>query len=282
MPSSLASQLAKGVSLNAPLLSETARKKHYASSSYLFSVSSKSQIDDLDAIHALATNALEHLKHIYPSVLTISDKGSHTYRYVFSQHARDTDRTLLTPDELTELNTALKRCMQALGPCLLEGHTGRVIEWLVRRFRVNEFNVSDILTVFFPYHDSPHFAKMVSILTIDDNCPWRFLSSYKILGKPLARSVLVTEMLKSGELTRFIVTLLPDTMTTSKGVYSHRTLFCFNTSVLLEYISRAGKKSLDAGLLAILLPSLTEPLKVGAERSISQDLIKDGVVSVVA
>ena len=123
---------------------------------------------------------------------------------------------------------------------------------------------------------------MVSILTIDDNSPWRFLSSYKILGKPLARSVLVTEMLKSGELTRLIVTLLPDTMTTSKGVYSHRTLFCFNTSVLLEYISRAGKKSLDAGLLAVLLPSLTEHLKVGAERSISQDLIKDGVVSVVA
>lgn len=32
--------------------------------------------------------------------------------------------------------------------------------------RINEFNVEDILSLFLPYHDSPHFAKMVSILHI--------------------------------------------------------------------------------------------------------------------
>lgn len=278
MPSLLASQLSQGISLNAPLLSETARRKHFSSSSYLFSSLSKSQIDDLDAIHALSINALEHLKHIYPSVLAISDKNSHTFRLVFSSRARETDRTLITPEELTELNAALKQCMQALGPCLMEGHTGRIIEWLVRRFRINEFNVQDILSLFMPYHESPHFAKMVSILSIDDNSPWRFLSAFKTLGKPLPRSVLTTEMLKSKELTRYIVNLLPEALSTSKGVNVHRTLLCFNTAILLEYITRAGKKDLDAGLVATLLPSLTEPIKVGIERSISRELVKDGVL----
>lgn len=33
-------------------------------------------------------------------------------------------------------------------------------------YRVNEFNIEAILTVFLPYHESPHFAKMVTILHI--------------------------------------------------------------------------------------------------------------------
>jgi len=32
--------------------------------------------------------------------------------------------------------------------------------------RINEFNVEDVLALFFPYHESPHFAKMLSILHI--------------------------------------------------------------------------------------------------------------------
>lgn len=32
--------------------------------------------------------------------------------------------------------------------------------------RINEFNIEDVLSVFLPYHDSPHFAKMATILHI--------------------------------------------------------------------------------------------------------------------
>ena len=32
--------------------------------------------------------------------------------------------------------------------------------------RVNEFNVESVLALFLPYHDTPHFAKMVTILHI--------------------------------------------------------------------------------------------------------------------
>ena len=32
--------------------------------------------------------------------------------------------------------------------------------------RINEFNLESILTLFLPYHESPHFAKMVTILHI--------------------------------------------------------------------------------------------------------------------
>ena len=147
MPSLLASQLAKNVSLNAPLLSETARKKHFASSSYLFSASSKAQIDDLDTIHALALNALAQLKRVYIP-LAAFDEQSQVFRNIFSQRARETDRTLLTVAEARDLNEAIKTLTRALGCCLMVDATGRVIEWLVRRFRVNEFNIPDLLALF--------------------------------------------------------------------------------------------------------------------------------------
>ncbi|KAH8112066.1 hypothetical protein DFH11DRAFT_1788270 [Phellopilus nigrolimitatus] len=276
MPSSLAAQLAKGVSLNAPLLSETARKKHFASSSYLFSSSTKGQIDDLDSIYALAANALAQLRLIYPSFAAFND-SSQVHRSLFSQRAKDTDRTLLANEELKELNDAIRACLMALGPCLLEEPAGRILEWLVRRFRVNEFNVPDVLALFLPYHESPHFAKMVSILTIDEAGPWRCLAPYKAAGKALPRSALVTEMRKDSELARYVVALLPSTLEAMDGANVHRTLICFNTSVVLEYITRSDKKDLDAGTLAFLLPALLEPLKVG-EPGVPHALLKDRIL----
>jgi len=31
-------------------------------------------------------------------------------------------------------------------------------------FRINEFNVEAMLSLFLPYHETPHFAKVVTIL----------------------------------------------------------------------------------------------------------------------
>ena len=117
MPSALATQLAQNVSLNAPLLSETARKKHFASSSYLFSSSTKGQIDDIDTIHSLSLNALSQLKQVYPS-LAAFDEQSLVFRVLFSHRAKETDRTLLTKGGLTEINATVKSWLSALGPCL--------------------------------------------------------------------------------------------------------------------------------------------------------------------
>lgn len=272
MPSSLAAQLAKGVSLNAPILSETQRKKHFALSSYLFSTSTKSQIDDLDSIHALAESALLQLRLLVPESETFNP-NSPTYRSLFSQHARDTDRTLLTKDGQAELDTAIQTCLRSLGPCLLESQAGRVIEWLVRRFRINEFNVRDILSAFVPYHESPHFAKMVSIMAVDVNAPWSFLSGYKSSGSSLQRSALVTEMLRNTELARFVFAILPNTISMDVQC-AHRALANFNTATVFEFMARAGKKHFDASTMAFVIPALTGPLGIDK----GQDLAKDVIV----
>lgn len=63
-------------------------------------------------------------------------------------------------------------------------------------------------------------------------------------------------MLRNVDLTRFVASILPDSV---KSGYSHRTLAAFHTSTLLEFISR--NKSMDEETLAIILPSLLETLQ---------------------
>ena len=98
-------------------------------------------------------------------------------------------------------------------------------------------------------------------------------------------------MLKDVDLTRFVVNLLPSTLDENLrpkvGFSVHRTLLAFNLATLLEYLSHAKEDTLDAGLLAFLLPALLSPLQLadsdGSDKTsrnpITPILKKDSIVS---
>lgn len=125
MASSLAAQLALGVSLNKSLLVDRTRRG--PTESYLFS-SREADKHDLEAIHALGVNALSKLKTVEPLLGLYEDT-------LFSDAAKSKDRTLQTAEANAELDRAIEGFLALLGPYLLEETTGKIIEWLVRRFR---------------------------------------------------------------------------------------------------------------------------------------------------
>ena len=123
--SSLAAQLTKNASLNTTLLVDRSRRKH--AESYLFTGRDADQ-HDLDSIHALGVNGLLQLASLNPSLQQFEEK-------LFSDHAKSTDRTLLPSEANADLDTSIVACLSLLGPYLMETPTGKVIEWLIRRFR---------------------------------------------------------------------------------------------------------------------------------------------------
>ena len=125
MPSSLATQLAQGASLNSALLVDRARRK--PTQSYLFT-GREADNHDLESIHALAWNALVQLRQWNPAVQTYETS-------LFSDAAKGLDRTLLPADEAKELDAKISAFLPLLGKDLMEMPIGRVLEWLVRRFR---------------------------------------------------------------------------------------------------------------------------------------------------
>ncbi|KAF8797612.1 hypothetical protein BYT27DRAFT_7204423 [Phlegmacium glaucopus] len=264
--SGLASQLAQNASLNSALLVDRSRRKPV--SSYLFTGREADQ-HDLEAIHALGVNSLIHLSSIEPALAKYED-------VLFSDLAKSTDRTLLSADASRELDKSIEEFLLQLSPYLMEAPSSSILEWLVRRFRINEFNVEATLALFLPYHESPHFAKMVTILHIQRNSTWSFLLPYKSAGQKLPRVSLVTEMLKNTELARFVTSLLP---TAIKNGFSHRVLLAFNAAALHEFITRS--KVLDEGTMAYLLPALLEPLQQKSSTP-SQDSILGSYILLVA
>ncbi|KAG6836982.1 hypothetical protein H0H93_016935 [Arthromyces matolae] len=244
--SSLAAQLAQQASLNTALLVDRSRRK--SAESYLFTGREADQ-HDLESIHALGVNGLLQLALLNPSLKKFEDQ-------LFSEYAKITDRTLLPSDANAELDLGIASFLDLLGPYVMEAPTGKILEWLVRRFRINEFNVEAVLSLFLPYHESPHFTKMLSILHIKQNSTWSFLLPFKSAAQNLPRMSLVTEMLRNSDVARFATSLLPSAL---KEKRSHRVLLAFNAASLHDFISRS--KSIDEGTIAFLLPALLEPLQ---------------------
>ncbi|KAK0476138.1 hypothetical protein IW261DRAFT_1643515 [Armillaria novae-zelandiae] len=250
MASSLARQLAQGASLNSALLVDRSRRK--AGESYLFT-GGEADLHDLESIHALGTNGFLQLVSITPALSKFEDP-------LFSDASKETDRTLLPAEVLAKLDETIGAFLVQLGPYLMEAPTGKIIEWLVRRFRINEFNVESVLSLFLPYHESPHFAKMVTILHIRPNSTWSFLIPFKKAAQSVPRMALVKEMFGNSDVSRFIANLLPAAI---KGGYSHRSLLAFNAAALHDYMLHS--KVLDDGTLAYLLPALLQPLQHPSE-----------------
>ncbi|KAK0216141.1 armadillo-type protein [Armillaria fumosa] len=246
MASSLARQLAQGTSLNSALLVDRSRRK--AGDSYLFS-GGEADLHDLESIHALGTNGFLQLVAIIPALSKFEGP-------LFSDASKETDRTLLPAEALAKLDETIGAFLVQLGPYLMEAPTTKIIEWLVRRFRINEFNVESVLSLFLPYHESPHFAKMVTILHIRPNSTWSFLIPFKKAAQSVPRMALVKEMFTNSDVSRFIANLLP---AATKGGYSHRSLLAFNAAALHDFMLHS--KVLDDGTLAYLLPALLEPLQ---------------------
>lgn len=127
--SSLAAQLVQSASLNASLLVDRSRRK--PTSSYLFT-GREADLHDLEAIHAIGINSFIHLSSVNPALEKYEDA-------LFSERAKETDRTLLTAEANEELDSNIEEFLWLLGPYLMEPPTGKILEWLVRRFRCVSF-----------------------------------------------------------------------------------------------------------------------------------------------
>lgn len=175
MVSSLAQQLAADASANAALLVSRSKKSSSSTESYLFTSREASQ-HDLDSILALAQNGIAQLALLNPAL-------SKRPRDLFSDSSREYDRTLVPKEEIIELDAEIGTVLRLVSPYLLQPPAAKIIEWLVRKYRyvfayvnlrndiliaffcrVQEFNQDDVLACFLPYHESPAFAKIVSII----------------------------------------------------------------------------------------------------------------------
>ncbi|KAL0083069.1 hypothetical protein J3Q64DRAFT_1850250 [Phycomyces blakesleeanus] len=218
--STLQQQLKKIGTADLRNVSEVSRK---FKASFLFTAREAAD-QDLDTIYSIAYNGIMEL--------TILDSKFAAYEStLFSEEMKSVDRILQSEEENAKLNASIKSFLQNLSPYFLLKPAGKVLEYLIRRFRINEFNVEDILICIFPYHETKAFVKMVTILNIEQNSPWTFLTPIQKTGIPLERSLLVARMARKRNILNFVTDLV------IKSPVHFPTLYSFYAATMIELVS---------------------------------------------
>ncbi|KAK3840885.1 MAG: hypothetical protein J3R72DRAFT_169855 [Linnemannia gamsii] len=243
--SSLAQQLKKIGTADVTKGYEKA-SKHRAS--FLFD--SKQAADyDIDTIYSIGVNGITELKQL-------DGKFAPFEKTLFAESMKSVDRALQTKEDNAKLDESITLFLRQMSPYFMLKPSGKALEWLIRRFRINEYNIDAIMNAILPYHETALFVTMVSILQIEETSRWAFLRPIRKSKQPLDRTVLIQNMLKDRSLVEFICETVLQAVTRRT---SYKTLMSFYAAVMLQYI--ATLPSITDEVLTAIFPYILEGLK---------------------
>lgn len=125
-------------------------------------------------------------------------------RNLFSEQSKNEDRTLMTAKENEELDKTVGSFLGLVGGRLLLKPALKAVEWLVRRFRVQEYSTETVLLTFLPYHGSHIFVTLLSILPDQLPASFKWLHPYVAsLQSPPRHAVLSAAINNPGFLSAF-------------------------------------------------------------------------------
>ncbi|KAI1620240.1 hypothetical protein EDD37DRAFT_171066 [Exophiala viscosa] len=111
---------------------------------------------------------------------------------LYSPQAKDQDREQLSKAQNEALGVVLERCLALLGSKVILRPGLRAVEWLVRRFRVHVYNTGALLATLLPYHETPIFQNVLSIIPANKLVnEWKFLNPYHKVAPSVPRHALI-------------------------------------------------------------------------------------------
>ncbi|KAI9261063.1 hypothetical protein BY458DRAFT_557445 [Sporodiniella umbellata] len=239
---SLKQQLKKIGTLDLRNVTEGSRKTR---PSFLFTPREAAD-QDLETIYSIAYNGIMEL-------VILDEKFAPYEKTLFSEKMKSVDRVLQTKEENDKLNSSINSFLCHLSPYFLLKPSGKVLEYLIRRFRVQDFNIESIIKCILPYHETKAFVKMVSIMTIPEKSPWEFLSPIKRSLLPLERSLLVKKMGKNRYVFDFICKMV------TKAMVPYPTLYSFYAALMTDYIKSV--QTVNTDVVIALTPHLIDGLQ---------------------
>ncbi|RVX72710.1 hypothetical protein B0A52_04108 [Exophiala mesophila] len=111
---------------------------------------------------------------------------------LFSPHSKEQDRDQLTKSQNDALSLVIERCLALIGAKVLLRPGIKAVEWLVRRFRAHVLDTTALLCTFLPYHESPVFRNILSLIPANKiTNDWKFLGPYHKNAASVPRHVIV-------------------------------------------------------------------------------------------
>uniref|UniRef100_M4BUD0 HEAT repeat-containing protein 1 n=1 Tax=Hyaloperonospora arabidopsidis (strain Emoy2) TaxID=559515 RepID=M4BUD0_HYAAE len=169
--------------------------------SFLYDQREAARLDD-ETIYNLAWNGLLELKQLDARFDELDADAS--VAALFSRQRIHFHRAQSSKQDEHELNSALGKVLDALSAYFILDAAHKVLEFLVRRYQVHQYNVDAVMATIVAYHESSWFVRMVRLLHIHET-RWEFLLAVKTQGNtPLLRAALVQRAIDDSSVVEFI------------------------------------------------------------------------------
>ncbi|KAK4190081.1 hypothetical protein QBC35DRAFT_461418 [Podospora australis] len=187
---------------------------------------------------------------------------------LFSEQSQEADRTQLTSEDNTALDRRIHSFLHLVGSRLRLMPAIKAVEWLLRRFRIHEFNTATLITTFLPYHTIPAFVTLLSILPAAKiPVEYRFLDPYvRSLTAP-PRATIVQQATNRPELLSIISEY---TLEACEKKQEYPALISFWSGIMAEAVNgmldkmRSGRRGIqleeDQRLLQQITPTLSRAM----------------------
>jgi hypothetical protein len=146
----------------------------------------------VDLVHQVACNGLLELEQM-------DERFAPYSRSLFSEASRSLIRDALDAEEEQRVNASIQSLLQLLSQYLLLRPAHKALEYLIRVYRVNEFNKDELLHAALPYHATRTFGQLVKLCLGRYSAGmaraqpyWSVLNTVRKKGAPMDRPTLVT------------------------------------------------------------------------------------------
>lgn len=226
MSTSLAEQLKRLKTPQTSLLVDSKKR-----ASILFNPKEAAE-KDRETIFDIGYSGLEDLVKLNPSFLQFESS-------LFDKNARDLQRAIENKEVNRQLKEVIKKFLIHLSPYLLLQPAHKCLEWLIRRFNINEYEKSELMMLILPYHETTIFVKCIQTMNLrDENDLWHWLEPVKKNGVPLSKQALLNRVGSDGFLMSFIcdsiVYAVEELDTRSNTLQVYYAFFCTSVIGALE------------------------------------------------
>ncbi|KAJ2682125.1 snoRNA-binding rRNA-processing protein utp10, partial [Coemansia sp. RSA 1285] len=246
MASSLASQLYQMQNVDRIISTERAQRIR---ASFLFDGRQAADMDN-QTIFDIGRSGLDELRKISHKFDVYADT-------LFSEAVKDLDRVLQTKDENKKLDQTIRAFLFQLAPHFLTKPAGKTIEWLIRRFRIQEFNAKDVLAAIIPYHETKAFLSLLTIITFDtqDMGVFGFLVTQRKARRLLDRATLMAQCVRDRSLMSFVCNSV---FSAVKSGFGYPGLHSFYAMTMSQYIGQLH--AIDDNAIQFVLPYVLDGL----------------------
>lgn len=115
------------------------------------------QDQDFSFIHAVGVEGLRDL-------VSLDSRFAQFENNLFSDTSIDVDRYVQTQEQNDLLDKAISAFLSLIGPYLMLSPAVKALEWLVRRFHVNQMNAEQLLLCVLPYYDQDIYLRVADVI----------------------------------------------------------------------------------------------------------------------